>query len=163
MLTQAELKSVLNYDPDTGIFTWAVDRKGPGAKIGARAGSQHKHGYRTIKVNQVTYAEHHLAWLYVHGILPEYVDHIDRDPSNNRITNIRPVSRSQNQQNRLVQSNNKIGVKGVHYNEKFDKYFTTITLNGVVQRANFKDLGEAKAWRASKELELHTHRPQAIS
>lgn len=158
-MNQAQLHDLLSYDSNTGIFVWLVNRKGPGAKIGERAGSQHDRGYRTIKVNQITYAEHHLAWLYIHGVLPEYVDHTDRDPSNNRIKNLRLATRSENQQNRIVQRNNKLGVKGVMLDQKTGRYHTTFTINKQVSRTIFNTLDEAKCWRKTMEDKFHPYKP----
>jgi hypothetical protein len=54
-----------------------------------------------------------LAWLYVHGEFPLFIDHVNGDRADNRLDNLRLASKQQNQQNRGVQRNNKLGVKGV--------------------------------------------------
>ncbi len=65
MITQAELKEILHYDPDTGEFTWLVS-PAKNVKSGDRAGCLADNGYRHIGINGNTYKEHRLAWLYFH-------------------------------------------------------------------------------------------------
>jgi hypothetical protein len=157
VISQAELKSFLAYDRDTGLFTWLVDR-GRSAYAGMTAGTPDKAGYIAICINQHTYAAHHLAILYETGEMPSYVDHINRDVSDNRFNNLRRATRSENQQNRLAQSNSKTGIKGVYLRRK--GYSSSITKDGTVYRCNFKTLDEAVEWRRTKEFELHPFRPQ---
>ena len=64
-LTQARLKELLDYQPDTGKFTWKINRTGF-AKAGSYAGANKTGGYRQIRVDGTMYAAHRLAWLYVH-------------------------------------------------------------------------------------------------
>lgn len=102
MITQEELKESLHYDPDTGIFTWRKS-KGP-AKKGTVAGKIYKsHPYIKIGVCRHSIDAHRLAWLYVYGEWPTMdIDHINRDPTDNRICNLRHVSRSENNRNRVL-------------------------------------------------------------
>lgn len=100
MLTQDELKALLHYDSDTGVFTRLV-RTSNAINVGDIAGTTDAKGYVIIRVKGVTHKAHRLAWLYVHGVWPSgEVDHINHDPSDNRISNLRDVSKSANQQNR---------------------------------------------------------------
>ena len=76
MLTQAKLKEVLHYDPETGDFTWQVSTANC-IKVGALAGSKDSYGYHKIAIKGKTYKAHRLAWLYTHGEFPEdAIDHI---------------------------------------------------------------------------------------
>lgn len=98
MLTQERLKEVLNYDEETGLFT----RKSSlgGQRAGSVSGTERPDGYRKIIIEGRGYYAHRLAWLYVHGKWPEYVvDHINGNPRDNRIINLRDVPRKLNQQN----------------------------------------------------------------
>jgi hypothetical protein len=100
-LTQERLKELLDYSPENGEFVWKVQRAG-NAKVGQRAGTCYN-GYISIKVDLKLYPAHRLAWLYVYGCFPEkplVIDHIDRNPSNNRICNLRAVTQVVNQYNR---------------------------------------------------------------
>lgn len=98
MITQEQLKELLDYDPDTGIFTWKVDRIAIGA--GRKAGWLSPRGYIYITINSRRYLAHRLVWLYAHGFLPSELDHINRDASDNRLCNLRVVTGSQNNRNR---------------------------------------------------------------
>lgn len=93
--------SRLDYDGETGIFTWKVTLRGGSAIAGRRAGKLHiRNGYRLIKINQRCYSEHRLAWLLTNGAWPDAdLDHIDGDRANNRISNLRKVTSSQNNWN----------------------------------------------------------------
>lgn len=129
-LTQQILKSLLTYDPTTGLFTYAKAR--PRVKVGAVAGHLHKgHGYIQIKVNGKLYLAHRLAWLYTYGVWPsDQLDHINRDRTDNRLINLREVTQAQNCQNRPLQSNATSGVKGVTWNKVLHKWHARISLNG---------------------------------
>jgi hypothetical protein len=99
-LTQERLKELLKYDPETGLFYWLVDRYR--VKRGDRAGSvSPRHRYRIIRLDQRNYAEHRLAWFYMNGEWPPAeIDHADLDRQNNRWSNLRSATSSQNKANR---------------------------------------------------------------
>jgi hypothetical protein len=114
-LTQKRLKELLHYDPETGLFYWKKKRSWR-TSIGDIAGYKDPRGYMRIRVDHKLYAAHRLAFLYIEGHFPKKeVDHIDRNPSNNKWENLRDVSHSCNIQNRKTQSNNSIGIMGVGY------------------------------------------------
>lgn len=93
------IKELLQYDQNTGIFTWKKTRGG-NAKIGDVAGCLDKDGYVRININSRKYGAHRLAWFYVHGQWPKnFIDHINRTKNDNRICNLRDVTRSVNMQN----------------------------------------------------------------
>lgn len=93
------LRELLEYDPDTGAFTW----RNPRAywhKPGARAGSVNGKGYYIIGIAKRYYSAHRLAWFYVHGVWPTHtIDHINRLRTDNRIANLRDVPVSVNNAN----------------------------------------------------------------
>ena len=100
MITQPLLQTLLEYDPASGMFTRKV-RTSNRIKVGEQAGSLDKAGYLCIRVHGKTYKAHRLAWLYVHGNMPAgEVDHINGVKADNRIENLRDVTKSANQQNR---------------------------------------------------------------
>jgi hypothetical protein len=100
MITQTSLQALLDYKPESGIFIRKV-RTSNRIKVGEQAGSFDKAGYLCIRVRGKTYKAHRLAWLYVHGGMPlGEVDHINGDKADNRIENLRDVTKSVNQQNR---------------------------------------------------------------
>lgn len=86
MLTQSRLKTILHYDPETGMFRWRVSNGA--AKAGRLAGSLRPNGYLHIGVDCNRYYSHRLAWLYVYGVWPkDQLDHINGIPNDNRIAN----------------------------------------------------------------------------
>jgi hypothetical protein len=113
-LTLEVLKEILHYDPETGVFTWKI-RPANCIQIGAVAGSICLEGYRIIRVFKHNYKAHRLAWLYMTGEWPTYIDHANGDKADNRICNIRPCTKEQNGSNRRRLSNNTSGFKGVTF------------------------------------------------
>ncbi|MES2627266.1 MAG: HNH endonuclease signature motif containing protein [Pseudomonadota bacterium] len=124
------IRAILSYDPETGIFTWLpmggdseTARRWNGKTAGNIAGTVGKRGYRAIGVAGEIFQAHRLAWLHVYGEWPgNHIDHIDRNPDNNAIANLRVASQSENSANRSLPSNNKSGAKGVHWNKKVGKW-----------------------------------------
>lgn len=97
-LTAERLRAVLHFDPDTGKFTRKMG-KARRWKVGEEVGFMDK-GYIRIGVDGEYYNAQRLAWLYVHGEWPSlFVDHINCDPSDNRIANLRLATRQQNRAN----------------------------------------------------------------
>ena len=111
-MTQARLKELLHYEPDTGWFTWRIHSSM--AKPGERAGGGHGLGYRSIGLDYKKYLEHTLAVLYMTGAWPTHeVDHINRDKSDNRWCNLREATRSQNGHNKGLSRRSSTGFPGV--------------------------------------------------
>lgn len=153
MLTQARLKELLHYNPETGIFTWLVSTSNR-APAGYAAGSI-THGYVIITVDRRHYRAHQLAWLYVHGQFPSgLIDHINCDRADNRIQNLRAADHSLNARNRGVGKNSKCGVRGVHWSAQKRKWRAVITVNYQnIHLGLFDDLEAAKAARKVAEKE----------
>jgi hypothetical protein len=115
-LTQARLKELLTYDPETGDFFWIANPRRRALPEGNKAGTTNEsRGCRQIGINQRFYRSHRLAWLYMTGEWPKHeIDHIDGNPSNNCFSNLRDVPRGVNQQNiRKPLKNNSVGYLGV--------------------------------------------------
>ena len=114
MVTQRELKELFDYSVDTGIFI----RKNGYGKKGVSLGTLHGRGYLKIEIKQIPYYLHRLAWIYIHGdeSADNYeIDHINRNPSDNRLVNLRLVSHAVNMRNRTMSMNNTSGQSGVYY------------------------------------------------
>jgi len=114
MLTQERLKEVLHYDPETGIFTWAV-RTSNRVRVGDIAGCDDGRGYLQIKIDGVLHRVHRLAWLYMTGEFPTFlVDHENGIVSDSRWKNLRDATKIRNGQNRRkANKNNLTGLLGV--------------------------------------------------
>lgn len=111
ILTQDKLKQLLSYDPETGVFTWIVNRGR--VKIGTKCGCRTKRqGYLVTRINGKHYLMHRLAFLYMEGAFPQdQVDHVNRIKDDNRWGNLRHSATSENCQNK---TNNNSFI-GVHY------------------------------------------------
>lgn len=117
MLTAERLREILDYDPNTGIFTRRV-RTSNCVQIGDVAGGL-CHNYLSVSVDGRRYLAHRLAWLYMYGELDPNleIDHINGTPTDNRITNLRQVSSRTNKENRHCRRpDTKSGFLGVYPN-----------------------------------------------
>jgi hypothetical protein len=129
VLTQEYLKEILEYNPESGIFTWKVSTTNL-IKIGEIAGKPRADGYCRIRIFNKLQYNHRLAWLYTYGELPiGYIDHIDGNPSNNRISNLRNATNYENQYNQAKRKNNTSGFKGVSWDKSMKKWSAYITKN----------------------------------
>ena len=96
-----KVKKLLNYNPDTGIFTWLKNRAGK-ARAGTRAGTLKKSGYIVIKFGGVEFFVQRLAWFYMTGEWPRgVIDHINGITNDNRWLNLRDVTQKVNSNNTL--------------------------------------------------------------
>lgn len=116
-VTQDELKLKYEYSKETGLFTRLISNNQH--KSGEIAGALHHSGYIHIRIGKHKYMAHRLAWLYVYGEFPkDMIYHINGNTSDNRISNLREATRSQNLMNRtrdVVISSS--GFRGVNYQE----------------------------------------------
>jgi len=122
------LLDILDYEPETGIFRWAKPR--PKIRVGQQAGSRHHKGYIYLEIDGKHCSAHRLAWFYVTGKKPvKQIDHINRDKSDNRFSNLREADHGQNRAN--SKHNNKNGFKGVTHHKwlKTKPYQAQITHN----------------------------------
>lgn len=155
VLTLERLKYALNYDPLSGIFTRASVMTG--SSIGSVCGSKKPTGYIIITIDRFLYRAHRLAWLYIHGEWPEGdVDHINRNRSDNRISNLRCVTRSQNLLNSQLRSDSKTKIKNVCFNKQANKYQVTFTFTGKQIHAGFYDTLEL-ADSAARQFRIKIH------
>lgn len=141
-----QLKSRLDYNPDTGDFIW---RPFFGAKKpGQIAGIIHPNGYRYIAIRPYrSYRAHRLAWFYMTGQWPkDQIDHINRIKTDNRFCNLREANSSEQQANTKVLRTNKLGVRGVCKASKGPSYRAVIWVNGKSKHlGSYKTIEEAQA------------------
>ena len=141
-INQSYLKSVLHYDPDTGVFTW---RERPRSMFscdrihaswnatwsGKTAGGATGYGYITVKVLNKGYQAHRLAFLYMTGSFPpDQTDHVNGERNDNRWENLRAVTNSENGKNQKRRCTNTSGVMGVYWNTSCKRWQSYIKVNG---------------------------------
>ena len=129
-MTSEELKKILCYDPTTGLFTRLTKTRG--YAIGEIAGTPMLHGHILIGINKKRMLAHRLAWLYVYGTWPvDQIDHINGNPTDNRLINLRESTQAENTQNkRTASKRSKSGLLGVHWCIRSNKWIAKIMLNG---------------------------------
>lgn len=151
MITQEQLKQLLNYDPETGVFTSRLKNK--------TVGSISNRGYLRLNIAKRLYMAHRIAWLYMTGQFPSIeIDHIDGCKLNNKWVNLRQVTRKQNMENTSLFTNNISGYRGVAWYKNNNKWGASVFHNG---RRHFAGLyiTEEEAHIAAQQLrnELFTH------
>jgi hypothetical protein len=150
------LREILGYSKETGEFTWKV-RRGGKAVAGSIAGRKSSTGYIQIGINGNFFLAHRLAWFYVKGEWPEgCIDHINGIRSDNRWINFRAATRSQNQHNGQLRSNNKSGHKNVSINKKSGKWDVKVCKGRKVHHGgSFSNIAEAARAAAKLREKLH--------
>mgnify|MGYP000574837211 CR=1 FL=1 len=126
-LTVDLLNELFTYDKETGKLYWKAARRG--VTVGKEAGHDNGKGYLRVRINRKLYVVHRIIFLMHKGYYPALLDHIDGNTHNNKIENLRPASKSQNQHNSKTYKNNTTGYKGVSYNKQSKKFSATIALN----------------------------------
>jgi hypothetical protein len=96
---------------------------------GKKAGYDNGSGYKKVSIDGKQYYSHRIIYLMQHGVMPKLVDHIDGNPSNNAIENLRPANTSQNMMNSLKKQNNTSGYRNVFPNKERDTWVVYITIN----------------------------------
>lgn len=150
LATADEVRAALDYDPETGVFRWRVRSDIPpasnGRYAGKVAGRVHANGYVSIGLNYIDYRAHRLAWMHVNGVWPvAEIDHINGNPSDNRIANLREASRQQNLWNICVKSSSQSGIKGAHFNKQTGRWWSKIRIDGKQVRLGTFDTAEEAA------------------
>lgn len=152
-LTADRVRHLVNYEPKTGLFTWNAKRRRctPGAKAGCRM----KNGYIIIRLDNVLYLAHRLAWLYMTGAWPAHqIDHVNGDRADNRFCNLREATNIENAHNRNKRRNNKSGYTGVRAENK--RWLAEIKVNYKPIRLGLFDTPE-EASRAYQDARRKYH------
>jgi len=156
MITQEHLKELLDYNPDTGVFTWkkTVNSR---AVVGSVAGNQDCSVYIRITIYKKKYAAHRLAFLYMTGKWPnKLVDHINQIKDDNRWVNLRQATTSQNNINSKKQKNNTSGHRGVYWSKKSQMWRVQIKYKSKHRcLGGYTTIEEAAAVYKAAALELY--------
>lgn len=154
-MTQDEVRSLFTYK-DNGTLIRRTDGGRHNNKIGQVAGGHCGEGYHKVRVGGERHRVHRVVFLYHNGYLPDYIDHIDGNPSNNKIDNLRECTIQQNTFNSKLSKSNTSGFKGVHWRKDRSRWVARVKLNGKLYSAgSYKDINDAFEAVKIKRIELH--------
>jgi hypothetical protein len=128
---QCELMALFQYDPSSGVILWRRTRKPAGTRRAGRDGNR----YLVIGIRRSYYKAHRIIWKLMTGQEPpEFIDHKDGDNFNNRWRNLRAADNAKNLQNAKLRSDNRSGVKGIHWDAGHKKWRAVISADGQSHR-----------------------------
>lgn len=145
-ITHEFVRGLFDYDPDSGRLVWkfrprehfsssriwkSTNTRCAGKEVGLAPNAD---GYLSVSINRVGYKAHRIIWLWMHGEMPEQIDHINGDRSDNRASNLRAVTHAQNMKNKRKRQDNKSGVTGVNWHAKDGRWVAHISVDGVTER-----------------------------
>jgi hypothetical protein len=157
-LTADYVRSILDYDPETGIFRWKwrndVAKQSWNTRYAGTVVGSLRNGYIIAKINYRDYSAHRIAWLVTHGVWPpDELDHINGNKADNRISNLRLATRQQNMCNTKIWNTSSTGVKGVCWRKEYKKYCARVTIDSKRTHLGYFDtIAEAAAARAAAEI-----------
>jgi len=167
-ITPKYIRQLLEYNPETGRFVWRCrllrdgleridkgwNKRFAGGKVAER---KHRHGHLQIGLHCKNYMAHRVAWAHYYGEWPEIdIDHINGNPSDNRIANLRLATDSQNLCNSKIRTDNSSGVKGVSWSKKEKKWYAYINKHGkMISLGRYESLDDAIEARLSGESKYH--------
>lgn len=125
---ELRLKEFLEYLPYTGEFIWKKTASNR-AQAGSVAGTLNNDGYCVISLQNKLYLAHRLAFLFVEGYIPEFVDHKNGVSSDNRFCNLRGCTIQENNWNTRISNKNTSGVKNVFWSKQKNKWFVKFKIN----------------------------------
>ena len=155
-ISHTRLLELVEYHPDTGIFINKVCRSNisPTGKI---LGTKNATGHLVLQLDKVIYLAHRLAWFYCFEEWPiGILDHVDRDPSNNKLDNLRESDKATNNYNSKLRKDNKLGLKGAYYDKRRNYYYSQLVIQGKKEYlGSFTTALEAHTAYMNKCKELH--------
>lgn len=163
-ITQEYVRSLFEYDPETGVLTWkgrprehfSTDRawKSTNARMAGKitACSVNSDGYSQVGIDRCVHKAHRIIWLLVHGEMPEEVDHENGVRTDNRLANLRAATRLENMKNKAVRRDSRSGVAGVSWHEKDRRWIAYIRSGGrQIRLGAFTDFADACSARKTAE------------
>lgn len=145
------------YEYKDGRLYWKVDR-GLRNKVKGQEASPNalQAGYRVCRINGKSVPAHRLIFLLHFKYLPDEIDHIDGNPLNNLIENLRPADRASNGQNRGIQKNNTSGFKNVSWHPANKKWEVRVWMRNKMYRFGmFNDIELANQTAIAARITLH--------
>lgn len=158
-LTYERAIEILQYDAENGVLMrklisgrWKICGHKP----------RRSDGRGEVRIDGKSYLAHRLIWLLVYREWPEFVDHIDRHPMNNKIENLRATNRTENMHNLGMYKNNSSGYLGVSLFKRRNKYQARIMLNGKrIHLGYFNTAEEAFTAYMLAKIQYHPSSPDA--
>lgn len=163
IITQARLKEIFSYNPETGVFIW-VNPTSNRVKKGSVAGTLNSMGYICIGIDGPQYLAHKLAYLYIHNHYGKEIDHIDHISTNNRINNLRTVSHTENGRNQKLRSTNTSGFNGVNWDSDRNKWVARIRHDRkTIHLGRFDNIDDAISIRKEANVKYGYHKNHGMS
>jgi len=134
------LNEHLNYNTETGVLTYKTGRR-----AGKQVSNTDAHGYKIVVFGKERYKGHRIAYYLGTGVEPEYIDHINGVRDDNRLVNIRSVSKGENQKNNKIRKDNLSGTVGVQLIEKSGKWRAVLNTKHIGMYDSKMDAQEARA------------------
>jgi hypothetical protein len=146
MISADELRQLVKYDRDTGLFQ-------RGGKV---IGTRNKTGYVVFSLKSTLYYAHRLAWLYETGEMPSQIDHVNGIKNDNRMDNLRLATHAENMRNRVVRPQSTSGRKGVRLHKTSGLWFASIVVDRkVISLGYHRDKEDAASAYDQAAIELH--------
>lgn len=149
---------MFDYVEETGQLIRLSGRsagKAAGSKLWCASGKKSK---VQVTINGWVYPAHRIIWVMMNGPLlsSDFIDHVNGDPFDNRLCNLRLCTNKTNQWNRLAPKNSSTGIKGVTWSGRLKKWKSTIRAHGNYSHLGyFSTKGEAALACAKASLKVH--------
>ena len=154
-ISHALLLDLAKYDQDTGLWSWNKNRRF--CSHGKRAGSITRYGYIKVSLLGKNYQAHRLAWFYMTGSWPKHeIDHINGVRDDNRFSNLREATPTQNQANKKMRKDNTSGFKGVCWDKSKGKWQSSLSIKGSTRFLGRFDTPE-EAYKAFEAASIEVH------
>jgi len=114
-------------------------KTGKGRRLDLKAGNLRPDGRTDIYLQNKLYRSHRIIYMMFYGEMPEEIDHIDGNPKNNKIENLRKVKHSENMQNVKLTKANTSGVKNVHWFKRDNTWQVQLRVNGLRKHIGYFD------------------------